>query len=303
MFDLPPIDDIVARALAEDLGVQPAQFLPGAAPDIAVLDRDATGFAVTPPDAHFAGRIVARQEAVVCGLPVADAVFAAISRAAGLPTAVEVFPLVAEGALVAPGTPVAEIEGLARAVHIGERTALNFVMLLSGIATTARQWRDATDPVRVVDTRKTLPGLRDVSKYASRVGGIDNHRSGLWDMVLIKDNHIREAGGVTAAVRMARERRPDLLVQCEADTLDQAAEAVRAGAHMVLLDNMDDAALTSAVMALRLMAGERGEAVVIEASGNITLPRVAGLRHTGIDRVSTSAITLARPLDFGLDEA
>lgn len=302
MFDLPPVDDIVAIALAEDLGVQPAVFGANALPDPGLLARDATGFAVTPADAVFSARIVARQDAVVCGLPVAEAVFGMLSRAAGLDVPIDVFPLVAEGADVKAGTAVAEIEGLARAVQAGERTALNFVMLLSGIATTARLWRDAAAPVKVVDTRKTLPGLRALSKYASRVGGIENHRSGLYDMVLIKDNHVREAGGIAAAVRAALASRPDLRVQCEADTPEQAVEAVEAGAHMVLLDNMGDEALSATVPLLRVAAEERGTPIVIEASGNISIDRLLGLPRTGVDRLSTSAITLAHPLDFALDE-
>jgi nicotinate-nucleotide pyrophosphorylase (carboxylating) len=151
----------------------------------------------------------------------------------------------------------------------------------------------------VTDTRKTLPGLRALSKYAVAVGGAYNHRAGLYDMVLIKDNHIVHAGGVAAAVAAARSIHPELLVECEADSLAQAVEAASAGADYVLLDNMDDAELTAAVAAVRAAAGER--VCLTEASGRITFDRLGGLATTGVDRVSTSALTLARPLDFGLD--
>jgi nicotinate-nucleotide pyrophosphorylase (carboxylating) len=226
-----------------------------------------------------------------------------LARAAGLADHIEIFPLRAEGSVVAPGTPVAELAGSARAVLSGERTALNLLMTLSGIATEARRWSEAAGPnLAVLDTRKTLPGLRALSKYAARVGGATNHRAGLYDMVLVKDNHIRFAGGVGPAVSAARANAPGLLVEVEADTLEQALEAVAAGADLVLLDNMDDEAL-AAVVGVRAAAQAAGRAVLTEASGSIRFERLAALRATGVDRVSASAITLAPPLDFGLDEA
>ncbi len=185
---------------------------------------------------------------MVAGLPAVAAVYETLSRSAGLFDPIEVFPLVAEGARVKAGTPVAEIEGVAAAVLVGERTALDFLMLLSGIATETARWVAAAGPdLAVCDTRKTMPGLRALSKYAVRVGGGTNHREGLFDMVLVKDNHIAAVAWHQAAVAKARAGHPELLVEVEADTAEQAREAVEAGAHMVLLDNMDDATLAQAV--------------------------------------------------------
>jgi nicotinate-nucleotide pyrophosphorylase (carboxylating) len=154
--------------------------------------------------------------------------------------------------------------------------------------------------MRVCDTRKTLPGLRALSKYAVRVGGGTNHRIGLFDMVLVKDNHIGAAGGITSAVARARELHPALLIEVEADSIAQAAEAARAGADMVLLDNMDDATLARAVAAVR-EATPAGRECLTEASGGVTFGRLRALAAAGVDRVSSSALTLAQPLDFGLD--
>lgn len=296
---LPAADDLIAAALAEDLGVTPRRLLD---PDLAgsdLLAADATSAATVPADAVFAGRVVARGPGVVCGLPLAVRTFELLADAAGAKR-VECFPLLAEGADVAAGTAVLELTGPARVVLAGERTALDLLMVLSGIATEARRWqRAAGESLAVTDTRKTLPGMRALSKYAVSVGGAHNHRFGLYDMVLVKDNHLVHAGGVAAAVAAARAARPDLLVQCEADSIGQAVDAARAGADMVLLDNMDDAALAAAVAAVREAAG--GRTCLTEASGGITFERLASLASTGVDRVSTSALTLAPPLDFGLD--
>jgi len=302
-FETPHHADVVAAALAEDLGV-PAERLLGGLSDEALLDRDVTGFSALGPTALFEGVIVARQSGVVCGLPVVDSVYAMLSRGAGLAEPVEVYPLLAEGADVSPGTRVAEVTGSARAVLAGERTALNLLMTLSGIATEARRWqRAAGDRLAVLDTRKTLPGLRALSKYAVRVGGAHNHRLGLFDMVLIKDNHIAAAGGIAQAVAAARALAPNLAVEVEADTLEQAVEAARAGADLVLLDNMDDAQIARAVSAVQQAAAAAGGSVLTEASGGIVFDRLGALDRSGVDRVSTSALTLARPLDFGLDES
>lgn len=303
MFDLPDSSRVVAEALAEDLGVEPARFDAGAVPGADLLERDVTSASVIGIDAHFSGRIVAREQCVVCGLPVAAAVFDAISRSAGLFEPVDVFPLVAEGSRVAAGTPVAEVEGLAAAVLSAERTALDFLMILSGIATETARWVDAArGELAVCDTRKTIPGLRELSKYAVRVGGGTNHRAGLYDMVLVKDNHLARTTSITAAVNAARAAHPGLAVEVEADTLEQAVEAAGAGADIVLLDNMDDTALGVAVRACKDAAAEHGTAVLTEASGGIGLARMTALRRAGVDRVSSSALTLARPVDFGFDE-
>ncbi|MDO9556373.1 MAG: carboxylating nicotinate-nucleotide diphosphorylase [Coriobacteriia bacterium] len=300
MFLLPDCDALIASALAEDLGVPVARVLrPG---DVSLLERDVTSASVVPAGVRFQGRIVAREACVVCGLPVAERVFEMLAIAAGLGDDVEVFPLLAEGTAVTAGTPVAEVSGSARVVLAAERTALDLVMLLSGIATEAARWQaEAGESIAVTDTRKTLPGLRDLSKYAVAVGGAHNHRVGLWDMVLVKDNHIAHAGGIAAAVGAARAVHPELLVEVEADTIGQATEAAAAGADIVLLDNMDDATTAEAVRAVRAACPMEKECLT-EASGKITFERLAGLRATGVDRVSSSALTLALPVDFGLDE-
>ncbi len=259
IFELPDSRDVVALALAEDLGVDPSWFLdaPPGLPD--VLARDVTTWSLVAPETRFSGRIVARQDAVVCGMPVVAAVYDALCMAAGIPDAVEVFPLLTEGAGVSAGTAVAEVSGPMVAVLAGERTALDFLMILSGIASEARRWQKAAgETLAVCDTRKTLPGLRALSKYAVGVGGATNHRIGLYDMVLVKDNHRALAGGVAEAVARARREHPELLVEIEADALADAVIAVEAGADMVLLDNMDDALLASAVSACREAAIRRG---------------------------------------------
>lgn len=293
---LPPIDAIVAAALAEDLGVEPEALLAGTP---GLLDRDVTG-TLLPSGARLRGVIRARQDGVVCGLPVAARVFEMLAEAAGVAVP-DCFPLVPEGARVSASDVALEIEGDARVILAGERTAIDFLMVLSGIATTAAAWQDAAGPtLRVLDTRKTLPGLRALSKYAVRAGGASNHRAGLYDMVLVKDNHIRAAGGITAAMAAARAASSGLLVEVEADTAAQAAEAAAAGADFVLLDNMDDAGLTEAVAAVRAATPVDGRCET-EASGGITFERLAALASLGVDRVSASALTLAPPLDFGLD--
>lgn len=298
----PQIDDIIAAALAEDLGVAPGCMLvAGGEPDL--LERDVTSVAVVPVDVRFSGRITVRSDGVVCGLPFLDRVWEMLASAAGLPELVRVFPLVAEGQDVVAGEPVAEVKGPARAVLAGERTALNILMTASGIATEARRWQaEAGEELLVVDTRKTIPGLRALSKYAVRIGGAQNHRFGLYDMVLVKDNHVRFAGGITAAVAAARSASPGVPIEVEADTIEQAVEAARAGADIVLLDNMDDLTLHAAVIAVREASALTGRAILTEASGAIRFERLVALRRTGVNRVSASAITLAPPLDFGLDE-
>jgi nicotinate-nucleotide pyrophosphorylase (carboxylating) len=303
MYELPSITDTIAVALAEDLGVEASRFLAGAVPSPDVLTHDVTSSSVVGLDAQFSGVVVAREACTVCGLSVAAEVFEALSRAAGIFEPVEFFPLVPEGARVEPGCAVAEVDGLAAAVLCAERTALDFMMVLSGIATQTARWVAAAGPaLAVCDTRKTLPGLRALSKYAVRVGGGTNHRDGLHDMVLVKDNHLARAGGVAQAVAQARAAHPDLVLEVEADSLEQAREAVRAGADIVLLDNMDDEQLTRAVGVCREEASTHGRTVLTEASGTITLARLATLRHTGVDRVSASALTLTGVIDFGLDE-
>jgi nicotinate-nucleotide pyrophosphorylase (carboxylating) len=296
-YRLPPLDGPVAAALAEDFGVPVEALL---APTPGLLERDVTG-SLLPQCTPFRGVVRARTAGVVCGLPVVRRVFEMLAEASGERPA-DCFPLVAEGAKVVAGQAVLEIDGPARLVLAGERTALDFLMVLSGIATTAAEWQDAAGPVmNVCDTRKTVPGLRGLSKYAVRVGGAMNHRMGLFDMVLVKDNHIAAAGGVASAIERARRMQPRMLVEVEADSVEQASEAAAARADMVLLDNMDDTTLAAAIAAVRAATPE-GHRCLTEASGGVTRERLAALAALGLDRVSASALTLAPPLDFGLDE-
>ena len=295
--ELPDIDAVVAAALAEDLGVAPVALF-GVTPGL--LDSDVTG-SLLRPDATFTGVVRVRRAGVICGLPVAHRVWEMLAAASAFEPP-ECFPLVAEGAVVAAGDAVLEVAGDARAVLAGERTALDFVMVLSGIASRASEWQKAAGPsLTVLDTRKTLPGLRRLSKYAVAVGGASNHRMGLLDMVLIKDNHISAAGGIRNAVAAARAAHPSLKVEVEADTVEQAAQAAAAGADMVLLDNMNDATLARAVTAVRASMPV-GQTCLTEASGSVTFERLGPLARTGVDRVSAGALTFAPPLDVGLDE-
>jgi nicotinate-nucleotide pyrophosphorylase (carboxylating) len=291
------VDAVVAAALAEDLGVAPAALFDV---DPALLEADVTS-SLLPAAATFTGVVRMRGAGVVCGLPVASRAWEMLARA-GAADPLECFPLVAEGAHVEAGTAVLEVTGSARVVLAGERTALDLVMVLSGIASRAAAWQEEAGPSLVVlDTRKTLPGLRRLSKYAVAVGGATNHRMGLFDMVLIKDNHIAAAGGIDRAVENARAAHPTLRIEVEADTVAQAARAAAAGADMVLLDNMDDATLAEAVTAVHACtAADR--VCLTEASGGVTYERLSSLAKTGVDRVSAGALTFAPPLDVGLDE-
>jgi len=296
------IDALVVASLSEDLGVASSALrVPGGVPDL--LGRDVTSAAIVPHDARFTGHIVAREEGVVCGLPVVRRAWSMLSSAAGLAGAVEIEALVDEGASVTQGARIAEVTGNARVVLAGERSALNALMMLSGIATEAHRWQiEAGKDLIVVDTRKTAPGLRVMSKYAVAIGGASNHRYGLYDMALVKDNHLTFLGSITKTVVALRSAAFDLKLEVEADTVEQAVEAALSGADMVLLDNMDDETLAAAVAAVREVSRKTGLPVLTEASGSITFDRLARLRATGVDRVSSSALTLAAPIDFGLDE-
>jgi nicotinate-nucleotide pyrophosphorylase (carboxylating) len=302
--DLALIDDIAARALAEDLGVPSAALSAGAAGgDPELLARDVTTAGVVPAGSTFAGSIVAREEGVVCGLLAAERVFVLLAGAAGTPDAVGFEMLAADGDAVRAGDAVARLAGDAAVLLAGERTALNFLMVLSGIASVAARWQQAAGPgVAVLDTRKTLPGLRALSKWAVACGGAQPHRAGLWDMVLIKDNHVRLAGGLAAAIAAARAAHPELRIEAEADTIEQAAEAAAAGADVVLLDNMDADTMRRAVEAVRQASAGWERRCLTEASGGVTFERVPEIVATGVDRISTSALGLAPPLDFGFDE-
>ncbi|MFN9490058.1 MAG: carboxylating nicotinate-nucleotide diphosphorylase [Betaproteobacteria bacterium] len=266
------IERNVAAALAEDVG----------AGDLTAL---------LAPDRPARARVVCREPAVLCG----SAWFEACMRR--LDPGVHIDWRVRDGERAEPGALLCVIEGQARAVLSGERCALNFLQLLSAVATVTRRYVDAVAGTRVaiLDTRKTLPGLRVAQKHAVVTGGGMNHRMGLWDAILIKENHITAAGGVSAALRAAAVYASQAQwVQIEVETLDQLHEAVDAGANMVLLDNMDLAQMREAV---RWTAGR----ATLEASGGITLENVRAIAETGVDRISIGALTKdVRAIDLSM---
>jgi nicotinate-nucleotide pyrophosphorylase (carboxylating) len=235
--------------------------------------------------------VIAREKAVVCGGPWVVAAVREVDPQATIIWAVT------EGQRCAPGQPVLEIRGNARALLTAERTALNFLQLLSGVATKTAAYVDVVRGTRaqIVDTRKTLPGLRLAQKYAVRTGGGTNHRIGLYDAVLVKENHIAAAGGVTAVLRAAADvaARADF-IEIEVETLAQLEEALAAGAKMVLLDNMDLPTLREAV---RINAGR----AILEISGGVTLEGLRALAETGVDRISIGTLTKdVKATDFSM---
>ena len=269
------IDRVVAAALAEDVG-----------------DGDRTTAALVPEDARCRAQLLLEEPGVVCGVPVAAAVFRALDPS------VRVDVLVAEGdAVTAPPIVLAEIEGLARAVLTGERVALNILGRLCGIASLTRRFVELVDGTgtRVLDTRKTTPGLRALEKYAVRCGGGTNHRAGLYDAVLVKENHLRIAGGIPAAAAALRGATNGLQVEVEAETLAQVREAIDAGIGRILLDNMSPQEVAEVVA----LAGSRVE---LEASGGVSLATVRAYAETGVDFVSVGALTHgARSLHVSLE--
>ncbi len=267
------IERNVAAALAEDVG-----------------DGDATA-PLTPAGKPACAAVICRQDAVICGQPWFDACFRKLDARANISW------LVAEGARVASGTRLCEIRGEARALLAAERSAINFLQTLSAVATATRRLVDATTGTRakIVDTRKTLPGLRVAQKYAVRTGGGANHRMGLYDAMLIKENHIAAAGGVRQALAQARKfARPGIWAQIEVENLDQLREALDAGATMILLDNMTLDQMREAVT----IADDRAE---LEASGGITLENVRAIAETGVHRISSGSLTKdVKAVDFSM---
>ncbi|WP_277754009.1 carboxylating nicotinate-nucleotide diphosphorylase [Porphyrobacter sp. GA68] len=280
-FSLPnfDLDRFVRDTLAEDLG----GGVPGGG-------RDLTSESVIPADAMFAGVMDSRDPITVAGLPIADAFFRALDPD------VQVERLVAEGDELGAGAHIMRLSGNARALLTAERSALNTVQHLSGIATLTRKYVQAmgrTDCV-LLDTRKTLPGLRALEKYAVRMGGGQNHRMGLWDAAMIKDNHVLVAGSVNEAVGRAVTAGVAQII-CEVDRLDQIEPAIRAGATRLLLDNMDAGTLQQAVALV-------GGRVQTEASGGITLETIGAKAATGVDYISVGRLTQSAPAaDIGLD--
>jgi len=270
-LDPQAVENLVRTALAED------------------GDSDVTSEPVFAPDDTASGDFTAREDGVVAGIPVAEVVLELLG--------VEHRARVADGDRVTAGQVLLSAHGPTRALLRAERTALNLICHLSGIATATRAWVDAVagTKARIRDTRKTLPGLRALQKYAVRCGGGVNHRMGLHDSALIKDNHVAAAGSITRAYAAIRDVYPSLHIQVECDTLDQVREALAAGAESILLDNMSTADMAEAV---RLVDG-RAE---LEASGGLTLDRARDVAVTGVDYLSVGALThSARVFDIGLD--
>jgi nicotinate-nucleotide pyrophosphorylase (carboxylating) len=276
-FELPGFDlnAYVHATLAEDLGP---------------TGRDVTSESVIPATARFSGVMDSRDAIVVAGLPVAAAFFR------HLDPEIELEMLAAEGQGVEPGTDLMRIRGKARAMLTAERSALNTVQHLSGIATMTQRYVMAIRGTgcTLLDTRKTIPGLRVLEKYATRMGGATNHRMGLWDAAMIKDNHVAVAGGVAEAVRRARDHGVERII-LEVDRIGQIEPGLEAGATHLLLDNMDVAELEAAV---KLVAGR----VPTEASGGVTLETIRAKAETGVTYISVGRLTQSAPAaDIGLD--
>ena len=256
------VDDDIARALAEDVG-----------------GGDLSAAAI-PADRSERARVIARAPGVICGRPWFDGVFHSVDPRVAIEWHVD------EGASVAAETVLCSLEGPARALFTAERSALNFLQLLSGVATATRAYVDAvagTDTA-ILDTRKTLPGLRQAQKYAVTCGGGANHRMGLYDAAMLKENHLHAAGGITAAVQALRAAHPEAPLTVEVETLDQVREALAAGADRLLLDNfsLDD---------LRTAVSDTAGRAWLEASGGITLANVRAVAETGVDCISVGALT------------
>jgi nicotinate-nucleotide pyrophosphorylase (carboxylating) len=278
MLDLPGFDlsAFVRATLAEDLGD----------------GGDITSAAVIPADARFTGVMDSRDAITVAGLPIAEAFFRALD------TDVEIERLVADGDKVAAGTDLMRLKGKGRGMLTAERSALNTVQHLSGIATMTRAYVDkiAGTGAILLDTRKTIPGLRLLEKYATRMGGATNHRMGLWDAAMIKDNHVAVAGSVAEAVRRAVDAGIERII-VEVDRVDQIEPALAAGATHLLLDNMDAPTLRGAVTLV-------GGRVPTEASGGVRLDTIRAIAETGVTYISVGRLTQSAPAaDIGLDFA
>ncbi len=261
-----PPDDLAAqvqRALTEDVG-----------------SGDLTA-ALVPAGQSAEASVITREDAVLCGQPWFDEVFRQLDPA------IAVRWQASEGATVGAGATLCVLRGPARALLTGERTALNFLQLLSGTATAARAYAAAAPGIRVLDTRKTIPGLRLAQKYAVRVGGAENHRIGLFDGILIKENHIAAAGSITRVVAEARRLSPQVMLEVEVETLEQANEAMAAGADRLLLDNFTPERMREAVR----LRNQSSPGTGLEASGGVTLANIAAVAATGIDFISIGDIT------------
>ena len=268
------ISQCIQRALEEDIG-----------------GGDATTDSIVPAGATLRGRIVAKQDGIIAGLAIANEVFHALNTRITFDAKVE------DGSRVTKRTVVAELTGDARALLTGERTALNFLGRMSGIATLTRHFVDAVAGTNatILDTRKTAPGLRTLDKFAVRLGGGQNHRTGLFDMFLIKDNHIDFAGSITAAVERVRASGVALPIEVETRTLENVREALELGVERILLDNMPPETMREAVNIVNGRAK-------LEASGNVTLENVLEVAQTGVDFISVGALTHSpRVFDMSLE--
>ncbi|MCG9131930.1 carboxylating nicotinate-nucleotide diphosphorylase [Candidatus Poribacteria bacterium] len=274
MLNLRSLDSLIELAFEEDIGI-----------------GDITTDATVPSTQKGVGTLLAKSEGIVAGLPVAERVFEKLD------STLTFRRLVNDGDTVNISTPIAEVQGSAKSILIGERTALNFLQRLSGIATFTAQFVAAVADydTKIVDTRKTAAGWRAVQKYAVRIGGAQNHRFGLYDGVLIKDNHIVAAGGITNAVQQARQVVPHTAkIEVEVETVEQIDEALKVGADILLLDNMPPGTMQRVVQ-------EIGDRAITEASGGITLDSVKTVAATGVDFISVGALThSAMPMDISL---
>ena len=298
MFVFHPLSEPTRRSLT-DGGLDPdavAAVVRAAVAEDLLGGVDVTSVATIPADHRSTATFGARQPGVIAGLPVAAAVIEAVCG----DTASEFRATVPDGSRVEAGTEVAEVTAPTRLLLTAERTALNLLCHLSGVATATRRWADALEGTTAVirDTRKTTPGLRSLEKYAVRCGGGSNHRMGLSDMALVKDNHVAAAGGVTEAYRRVRELVATIPVEIEVDSLDGLREAIAAGADEVLIDNFRPEEMRAAVR----LRDELGPAVRIEASGGLSVDSARTVAETGVDFIAVGELThSARVLDVGLD--
>jgi nicotinate-nucleotide pyrophosphorylase (carboxylating) len=256
---------------------------------------DVTTLTTIPLDHASKGIIHVKEDGIICGLPIAREVFAVVDSSLLFETKV------AEGTSVTKGTIIAEVQGSTRSILLGERLSLNLMQRLSGIATRTRDYVNALEglPTRLVDTRKTTPGHRLLEKYAVRVGGGHNHRFGLYDAVMIKDNHIKGSGGITQAVQAARKQIPHTMkIEVEVEDFDQLQEALSARADIIMLDNMTPVKMKEAVSIIKSKAPH----IVVEGSGSVTLQTIKAMAESGVDVISVGRLTYSvAALDISLD--
>ena len=275
-LNIEKVREVVRLALKEDVG-----------------KGDITTDSLIPKSSKVKGEIIANQKCVIAGLPVAKMVFNELSPD------VKITEFIDEGSYADTGEVIAEVSGPARAILTGERTALNFLQHLSGIATYASRFIEKARRygVKIKDTRKTIPCLRYLEKYAVYISGGENHRMGLYDMVMIKDNHLKlmQDANLTEAVKKLRKLHPDVKIEIEAETLEQVRKALTAGADVIMLDNMDNDTMRKAVKVIDGRA-------IIEASGGMRIPRIEAVAQLGVDWISVGAITAsARSIDIKLE--